>query len=391
MINRVKVEIVGKNIDYFFKEIIKKEIPIYDIKKNKDKLYITIDYQDYLNIKEMKTTYKINVISRYGVNKYKYLIKRNLYFIVFFIMSILINIFLSNIIFKVEVIHPNKKIVNIIKNDLQEYGLKKYNLKPNYKKKEIIKNNILKKEKNIINWIEIEEKGTKYIVKIEERKEKKKNTLCKERNLVAKKNAIIIDINASNGEIIKRKNDYVAKGEVIVSGLIYNKEKIVSKRCATGNVYGEVWYKVKISLPRYYFSEEKINKKAFGIIIKIFNKEYKIPNTLRNYKKKEYNIIENNIVPIKLSFATYQKMRRIKHQKSQKMLEKEALEETTKQFKKKLKKQELILGKKVLKIEQNNSKINMEVFVKVKEDITNYQDISNLNIEEINEMNKKEE
>ena len=52
---------------------------------------------------------------------------------------------------------------------------------------------------------------------------------------------------------------------------------------------------------------------------------------------------------------------------------------------------EEILGKKVLKIVENNSKIEVEVFVKTKENITAYQEITDLNIEELNKMNKKEE
>ena len=45
-----------------------------------------------------------------------------------------------------------------------------------------------------------------------------------------------------------------------------------------------------------------------------------------------------------------------------------------------------------MKKQRKNSKIEIEVFFKVKENITNYVDISNANIDEMNkEMNKKEE
>ena len=391
MLDKIKIKIQGKNPDYFLKELIKQEIAIYNIEKKSSELIIVVDYSDYLKIKEIKTTYKISIITRYGINKYKYILNNHYLLIVFFLLGITINILLSNIIFSVEIIHPNKKLVYIINKDLKEYGLSKYHLKKTYKQKEIIKQEILKKETNILEWIEIEEKGTKYIVKIEERKKKKTNIKCPERHLIAKKNAIITDFDISSGEIVKKKNDYVTKGEVIVSGLIHNKETIVSKRCVRGKVYGETWYKVSLSLPKYYHKEKVLSGKKYGLNLKILNKNINIPNNLSDYKKKEYNIIKDNIVPIKISFTSNQKTEKIKVKRNLKSIEKEALTISANKIKENLKRDEQLLGKKVLKIVENNSKIDVEVFIKVKEDITDYEDITDLDIEKINEMNKKEE
>ena len=69
-------------------------------------------------------------------------------------------------------------------------------------------------------------------------------------------------------------------------------------------------------------------------------------------------------------------------------VDEESMKIAANEIKKKLNKEEKILSKKVLKKTIKNSKIEVEVFLKVKEDITFYEDISNLNIEE---LNKKEE
>ena len=42
---------------------------------------------------------------------------------------------------------------------------------------------------------------------------------------------MILEIHAEEGEVKKKKLDYVKRGDVIISGLIYNKEDIVSKFC----------------------------------------------------------------------------------------------------------------------------------------------------------------
>ena len=52
MYNRVQILIKGKNITSFFSEIVRLGINLYDIKKDTNKLFITIDYDDYLKILE---------------------------------------------------------------------------------------------------------------------------------------------------------------------------------------------------------------------------------------------------------------------------------------------------------------------------------------------------
>ena len=84
----------------------------------------------------------------------------------------------------------------------------------------------------------------------------------------------------------KKKNDYVNKGDVLISGLIHNKETIVSKKCAQGIIFGEVWYKVKIALPKYYLKESIIRGKKYGLTLKVFAKEYNYQLLLKTLGKQ---------------------------------------------------------------------------------------------------------
>ena len=208
MNNRIKISIEGKNPSYFLKEIIKRNINIYRVEKNHKSLKIIIDYQSLDDIMKIKTTYKIRIVERFGLIKFKFLLKKYSIFLSFIIMGIILNLILSNLIFKIEVEHSNKEIVNIVSKDLNELGLKKYHFKVSYSKKEEIKKKLLSKEKDLLEWVEIEEKGTKYIIKVEQRKKNKKETKCNPRHITAKKNALIKEIQADSGEIVKKKNDY---------------------------------------------------------------------------------------------------------------------------------------------------------------------------------------
>lgn len=388
MNNKIKLSITGKNPTYFLKEIIKRKINVYKVEKDHKQLKVIIEYRDLEEIMNIKTIYKIKIVERYGLSKYKFLLKKYALFLFFITMGIVLNIILSNIIFNIEVIHSNKELVNTVQKDLKELGLRKYHLKITYSEKEKIKEKLLAKEKDLLEWVEIEEKGTKYIVKVEQRKKNNLQKKCNYRHIISKKNALIYEIEASSGEIVKKKNDYITKGEIIVSGLIHNKEDIVSKRCAIGKVYGEVWYTATVSLPKKMPTKKLTSDKTYGLSIKTLKKEYNFLNKFSTYQKKEYNIIESEILPINISIAKYIKTKETIKNLTIKTAEEKALEIATKEITKKLTKDEEILSKKVLKKTEINSKIKVEVFFKVKENITAYQDITDLNIEE---MNKKEE
>ena len=378
----IKIKITGKNPNYFLNELIKRNINIYNLSKSNNYLIIIISYKDYLKILEIKTTYKIKVLRKYGILRIKELIKRYLSYILFFIIGIIINIILSNMIFDIEVIHPSKEIVNLVKQDLKELGIERYRFKKNIKS---IKEKILLKEKDKIEWLEIETIGTKYIIRVEERKINKKEEICTPRNIVSKKEAIILEIKSSSGEIVKKINDYVSPNDVIISGLIHNKEDIVSIRCADGIVYGETWYKVKLSIPKEYVLEELTNKKNIGLNINLFNKNLDINNKYKSFKRNNIYTLHSNIIPIYINITKYLETKIIKKLYTINNVDEIALKLSEKEINKKLRKDEEVLSKKVLKKSINNSKIEVDVFIKVKEDITSYQDISNV------EINKKEE
>ena len=388
MINRVKIEIIGKNPDYYLKEMIYHKINIYHLEKQKNKLIVIINEKDYQELLKRKTTYKIRVIRRYGVGHITEFLKKYYLLLIFTILGIIGNKVLSNMILDIELIHPNQQLIKRINKDLKEYGIERFHWKKTYEEREKIKKKILEKEKDNLEWLEINEIGTKYQIILEERKIVKEEIECAPRSIIAKKNAILLDIKAEKGEVSKKKKDYVTKGEVIISGLIHNKEDIVSKKCAEGVVYGETWYTIKAIAPKEKKNIQLEKDKKIGITIKIFKKEWVIGQKIRTFQKKEYNLIDSIILPIHISIDIFQRTTESTKEYSEEEVEKMVFEKIEKEFQKNWSKEEEILLKKVLKKTENNSKIELEVFVKAKENITDYMDISSINIEE---ENKKEE
>ncbi len=388
MNNKIKLKVTGKNPNTYLKELIRENINLYNIKINNHFLEIIIDQKDYEKVIKIKTIYKIEIIDYYGYSKIKHFFKQYCSFILIIVLCIIYINELSNRIFFIEVEHSNPNIIKIVKSDLKKYGIEKYKRKVSFQQKQKIKEKILEKEKDYLDWIEIEEIGTKYIVKVEQRKKNKEEKKCLPRNIIAKKNAMILEIKASSGEIVKKKLDYVEKGEIIISGFIHNKEEIVEKKCSIGEIYGEVWYKVKVSIPKEKIIIKNEIEKAINLYFKI-GKSIIFNNVkFKTYQKNEYNILRDSIIPIKLSININRKTTQVTKKYTKIELEKKALKYAEKEINKKLKVEEEVLSKKVLKKEEKNSKIIIDVFVRTKENITGYQDISKIDINELN--NKKE-
>ena len=382
--NNIKVRITCRRPKSFLKELINRNIYLYDIKVTNNYLDIIINENDLIEIDKIEYIHKVKIINYYGLKKIKYLIIKYKIIILYIILGLLINILLSKIIFSIEVDTPNKELKKVILKDLQDNNIKLYHLKLTYKRKELAKANILSKENDKIEWLEIEDHGTKYIIKVEERKINDKEEICNPRNIISKKNAVITKIESREGEIVKKVNDYAEKNEVLISGLIHNNEKIVSKECAIGKVYGEVWYKVKLVFPNTYNKRVKTNNYSYGISLLFFNKTININDKYKYFEKNEYNIIDSKVIPIKIGFTRYNELKNKEYKYDIKKIDEYALSLAEEKIIKTIH-NENITSKKVLKKESKNSKIIVEVFFGVEEDITTYQDISNIDIEKMNE------
>ena len=375
-----KLRIKGKDFKRFINTLIRFKI-YFDYSNIKDDECIIIVDKDNLDkIKSLKTSYEIEIINTYGLVKYKRLLKKYSFFLMSIFITFLLLSFLSSLIFKVEVIHSNKEIREIVKKDLEEYNIRPYRFKKSFKKREEILDKILDKEKERLEWLEIKVSGTTYIVNVEERKKNKSEVLGEEQDVVAAKDAMILRIEAEHGEIQKKKYDYVKKGDVIISGFIKNKEDVVSKVRAEGRVFGEVWYKVSVDIPKIYKEKMYTNKEMNVLQIKLFNKDYNLFSRYKDYESIEKYVLHNNIFPISVGIVKLKE----KHESIKKYninnVSDKAISLGEDRLLKRLGPDDKVLLKKVLKRYEKKGKILVEVFFKVSEDITDYVSIKNKEI-----------
>lgn len=376
------IKIEGRRPNSLLSLLIILKIPFIKKKETKDYLILEIEEEYFQKIKKLAPTYEITILKRTGKAYLIHLYKTKKIFLYSIIFAFLVIVLLTNIIFSVRVVETDKEIKDMILTDLRENGITRFRLKVSYKRKEAIREKILEKEKDYLEWLEIEEVGTMYQVKVIRRINNPKEEELKPRSIVAKKKGRITRIEADYGEVTTKKNDVVDKGDTLISGLIKNKEEIKTKVAARGKVYAEVWYQVNLNLPTIYQEEIKTGKKKNTLEIIFLDKNIFISELFKynNSISKETVLYNNPLIPFRISFTKKEeiKLKQVAYQedKTLKKIKKLAVDKLKQRIGNDIK----ILSINVLKKKASADKIEVELFFKVEEDITSYESLENIDI-----------
>ena len=376
------IKIEGRRPNSLLSLLIILKIPFIKKKETKDYLILEIEEEYFQKIKKLAPTYEITILKRTGKAYLIHLYKTKKIFLYSIIFAFLVIVLLTNIIFSVRVVETDKEIKDMILTDLRENGITRFRFKVSYKRKEAIREKILEKEKDYLEWLEIEEIGTMYQVKVIRRINNPKEEELKPRSIVAKKKGRITRIEADYGEVTTKKNDVVDKGDTLISGLIKNKEEIKTKVAARGKVYAEVWYQVNLNLPTIYQEEIKTGNKKNTLEIIFLDKNIFISELFKynNSISKETVLYNNPLIPFRISFTKKEeiKLKQVAYQedKTLKKIKKLAVDKLKQRIGNDIK----ILSINVLKKKTSADKIEVELFFKVEEDITSYESLENIDI-----------
>lgn len=376
----IKIKVTGRNINNFLKRLINNNINIEKVIPISHKeIDLIINYQDLDKVLKLKTIYNIKIIRYYGKLRIIKRIKKDIFILSSLLISLLLIYTLSNIIFKVEVIHSNKNIIKLVTKELEDNGIKKYKFVKNYQEIEKIKNKILEENKDTLEWLEIIREGTKYTIRVEERIINNKPKDNKIYNIVSSKNAVIKNIYAESGEKIRSINTYVKKGDIIISSDITlpNNEKI--SKTASGKVQGEVWYNINIEYPYQYHEIKYTGNKKKVLVLNLLNKRISFFD-FHKYKTFNRNIkyiFNNNITPISLIYEDEYETNIINEVYDYNTAREKAITKAKEKILEKYPNIKDITNIKIIKEEDKKNKISLNLFVTCLEDITEYQEVNN--------------
>ena len=327
-----------------------------DVKKLRKIWFIRYKVLDYLGLRAVKKT-----------------LKKNLVFLVGLIVGIVLLFLISHVMVDVDVIHSNKEIRDLVTNALKDYGISKNTWRKSFKEIEEIKEQILNDYPEKLEWLEIETKGMKYIVRIEERKMNEETIEKEACNIVATKDGIVKRVIYSEGEALFKENDYVKEGDILITGSILKDGEEKSVVCATGSVYAEVWYQVSVHVPLSYTEKTETGKVRWNLKIKnSTTNDFIFKSRLDSYVEEVHPLF--NLFKTDIEFVRQKEVIEEEKTYTEEEALNKALEEVDAKVSSALDEFESILYKKVLKKEQNNSTMDVEVFVAVLESIGEQQE-----------------
>ncbi len=310
--------------------------------------------------------FQYKIIEYYGISKLKVFFQNNKLSLFYLFLIISLLVFFTRIIIDIDILTNNKDLYSIIENELDKLSVKKFTFLRSDQELLNIKKTILNNQKDKLEWLNIERQGMKYIINLEPKVKALPLEEEKYCHVISTKDALVTRIITSKGIEVKDVNDSVKKGEILISGDIKLNEEIKNQICAQGEVYGKTWYTINITIPKTYLSKIPQKKQRYNIELRFNNKKYSIfKPRLKTYISERQKIVSIFGLDLYLIKDT-EVIEETKFYTSQE-LENKVKELVTDKMSQMLKGEHQILEQKVLKKQDNNSTIDIEIFIVAEE------------------------
>lgn len=374
--NLIEVTINTTNHNQTIRLLKYKNINIYKINYQKNKVIIKIKAKDLDKINKL---YQIDNVNYLGIKSIFHNFKKTILNLISVTLIITLIVFYTNIIVKIDLTTENTELRKYILNELDKNDLNTYSFVKNDETLLQIKNKILEASKDKIEWINIERVGMKYLVKIEPKKSKNPQEELKYCHVIAIKDGTISKIISQNGTEITDVNDSVKKGDILISGDIKLNETTKNHVCATGKVYAKTWYTIDVSTTKTYEEKRKKSNFRYNLLLNYKNKSQKI------FKSRIKNSIEENNKIIDLFGLKLYVQKEYESEINILKYDTKTLEEKINKIVKEkmlptIKEDGKIITQKVLKKVENDSTIEMTIFIVVEEQIGLTQEIEEQDI-----------
>ena len=361
MKNNYTIKIENISVSELIKVLFRHNINFEILENNTKYIICVINKKDIVKFNKL---YKYEIISESNYKSMFKILKNKLYYIILIIVGLLLYSYLTNIIVDVNILSNNKELVKDLSKELDNYDIKRLSLKKDFIKINNIKEEILDKYKEKLEWLEIENIGMTYVIKLEERKTSQKQESEGQCNIVALSDGMITRIISDQGVVLVKNNQMVKEGDILITGQINLNEETKANICAKGLVYAEKWYSVSIDIPNTIKKKKYTNRVRYNLLYSPDNRDYKIfKSRFSNYDSEKIEIL--SLLNKKIYYVKEYEYINEDIKLDEDTLNKRIDDLIYEKLELNLGDNERILSKNVLKKEENNSRIKIELFVTI--------------------------
>lgn len=364
----VKVCIKTKRKSNILLKLNKINVDIRNVVYERDALILEILVEDIKRVKKYLISEKIEVLEDTGIYKVKNTLKSNMLSVIALVFAICVFLVLSNVVVRVNVVHENSEIRNMLYDALKVRGVYSLTFKKSYEEYESIITDIKNTYKDKIEWLELDVEGMVINVRVEERiinSEEEDSGYC---HIVASRSGVVKSVLTEKGVAEVRLNDFVKKDDILISGEIKLNEEVKNNVCAKGEVMAEVWYNVSVSLPLEYVEEEYTGKNRLNFMVKNGNEEYVILKS-RVSKARPKNILLFKLFGWEFYIQKEYEIKEVNKTYNEEEALKRAKELVYEKISVKGSDTNNIINEKYLKKNVNNGNLDIDMFIAIKEQI----------------------
>ncbi|MCK1991553.1 sporulation protein YqfD [Peribacillus muralis] len=373
----VKVKARGKGAERLINMLTRRGLHIWDVKRvGSETLIFHMDFRDIPKLRQVmrKSDCKVKFMQGKGVPFLMKRVMNNSGFLVGLIAFLLCIFVLSNMVWGIEVKDAKPATEHAIRKELDKMGVKIGKVQFFVDDVDTIQRK-LSDRIGALTWVGVELKGTTYHFRVVEKRQPKEIEKTSPQNLVASKKAIIAHMFVEKGQSKVNVNDYVGKGQLLVSGLIgkEDKQEIVS---AQGVIKGKTWYNAEVKIPmktkfsvlngnetnKHYLKMGDFSLPVWGFGDPGYNKQEK-ETTIRPFHFLQWEL------PISYKQVTLRSKEDIVRSYTREEAVKEGRKMAKAELNKHLDEEDEIVEEKILHESMENGKVKLSIHYQVIEDI----------------------
>ncbi|WP_044642380.1 sporulation protein YqfD [Risungbinella massiliensis] len=254
---QVQITLKGERIGQFLDYAVQAGIPLENLVwMEEDKLSIHLALRHFFPMYRAAKMYKlqIRIYRKLGMPFIWKRVKKRRFFAIGAILFFLILTSLSSFVWKVD-IEGNKQVPNEqILSLLRTHGVYPGQLKVKLPQTDTLQFEMQQKLPQA-SWIGVRLEGTRIVVTVAEKRQIEQSPeqvkMEGKFHLIAKKDAMIYQMQITHGQPLVGVNHVVKKGQVLVSGYYGNPEAPETGEAvgASGVVLGQVWYQSEVYAP----------------------------------------------------------------------------------------------------------------------------------------------
>ncbi len=378
------VKVRGKFPEFFLNRCSEKGIMLWNIKKiDEYTCQANIKLEDVSLLKETRrnTDYKISFDKRMGLPFWLSSLLKKKPLIIGFLLGCMAVFLLSNMVWRIQIDGVTPEIEHKIQKNLDQYGVELGAWKFNIDTPGMMQQKLLTDIPELL-WIGITENGTTYHLQGIEKTIVEENNETGAQHLIANKKGVITDMFVEEGVPLVKVNDFVEKGDMLVSGLIGQEDEEEAVR-AKGTIIAETWYESQLSIPLSVnydvLTGEKKNQYALNI------GGFRLP--IWGFGKPDYKVIHTEAydkplylfkweLPLSLTTKKMWEKEQFEKKRTGDEAVQAGIEQAKKELRKKLHEDAEFISEKVLHRKKENGKVKLILYFKVQENIVKTQPIT---------------